>query len=146
MILAMVIFTLYIAYYWRSGVKSISLSAYENGNWSRLGFFLMMATLGVIFAHFEGKQFYGWDMFSIAGGFLCIAGLSFEHQTPTIKQIHHFCSAVAITFGFIALWNGYAVLIFVILSALAFFIQKNRFLWFLEIIAFYVIIAFKLIN
>lgn len=144
MILATVIFTIYIAYYWRSGTKSISLTAYENGDWSRLGFFLMMASVGIVFAHFEGKEFWGFSAYAIAGGFLCLAGLSFNHQTPTIKQIHHVSSSIAITFGFIALWNLYAVLIFAILTGIAYFVGRDRFLWFLEIVAFYVIIIFKI--
>jgi hypothetical protein len=144
MILATVIFTLYIAYYWKSGVKSISMSAYENGNWSRAGFALFMIAIGVIFAHQEGKEILGFGMYQIAGGFLCFAGLSFNHQTPVIKQIHHVASTIAILFGFIALWNLYAVGIFVVLSLIAYFVQPWRFLWNLEIIAFYTIIAFKI--
>jgi hypothetical protein len=144
MIFVTILFTAYIAYYWNSGVKSISMSAYENGNWSRAGFALFMIAIGVIFAHQEGKEILGFSMYSIAGGFLCFAGLSFNHQTRVIKQIHHVASTIAILFGFIALCNIWAVGIFVGLSVIAYFVQPWRFLWNLEIIAFYTIIAFKI--
>ena len=144
MIFATILFTSYIAYYWKSGIKSISMSAYQNSNWSPAGFALFMITIGVIFANQEGKEIWGFGMYQIAGGFLCFAGLSFNHQTPVIKQIHHVSSTIAILFGFIALWNIWAVGIFVILSGIAYFIGRKRFLWWLEIIAFYTIIGFKI--
>lgn len=146
MTLATIIFTLYILFYWESGVKSISMSAYENGNWSRLGFFLMMACVGIVFANQEGKEFWGFSAYAIAGGFLVIAGLSFDHQTPTIKQIHHVASSIAIVFGFVALWRLEAMLVFVVLSLIAYFVGRKRFLFHLEWIAFYDIIIFKLID
>lgn len=139
-----VIFSLYIILYWKSGVKSISLSSYQNGNYSRAGFAIFMITLGVLFAHYDGKQILGFDMYTIAGGFLCIAGLSFNHQTPTIKQIHHIASTIAILFGFIALWNIAAVIIFLSLTSIAYFTLRKRFLWWLEIFAFYIIQIFTL--
>lgn len=146
MIFATIIFTTYIASYWRSGVKSISMTAYQRGNWSRAGFALFMITIGVIFANHDGNAIFGFGMYQIAGGFLCFAGLSFNHQTPVIKQIHHVASTIAILFGFIALWNIWAVVIFVILSGILYLLDRNRGLWWLEIAAFYVIIIFKIWN
>lgn len=145
MIFATIIFTLYIAFYWKSGTKSISLTAYES-KWSGAGFLIFMVTLGIIFAHEEGKIIYGYATFPIAGYFLAIAGLSFQHKAAKIKQVHHAVSGIAILFGFIALWNIWAVVIFAILIGIAYFVDRDRFLFHLEWIAFYDIIGFKIWN
>ena len=141
-----IIFTLYILYYWKSGVKSISMSSYQNGNWSLAVFTLFMIGVAVPFALMDGTNILGFGAYQIAAGFLVIAGLSHRHQLPVVKQIHHVASTVAIIFGFIGLGSWLAVGVFLVLLLPSWKFGRKRFLWWLEIDAFYVICVFQLFK
>ena len=130
------VFILYVGYYWRSGVKSISMSSYENGNWSFVGFTLFMIIVALPFAQMS------WP-YRVAAWSLIIAGLSHRHHTPVVKQIHNVSSTAAILFGFIGLGSWLAVFVFLILLLPFYLYLKSRFLWYLEILAFVII---KLYN
>lgn len=142
----LILFTLYILYYWKSGVKSISMSSYQNGNWSLAGFTLFMIGIAIPFATLKGNEILGFDAYQIAAGFLVLAGLSHRHQEHTIKQIHHIVSTLAILFGFIGLGSWIAVGIFIALLIPSWIWGRKRFLWWLEIDAFYIIWIFEMID
>ena len=144
MTLQIIIFTAYILYYWKSGVKSISMSSYQNGNWSLAGFTLFMVGISLPFATLDGTVIYGIKMYPLSAGFLVLAGLSHKHQEPVIKNIHHIASTLAILIGFIALGSWVAVVIFLILLIPSWIWGRKRFLWWLEIDAYYVIWGFEM--
>lgn len=143
-LIQIIIFTLYIALYWNSGTKSISMTAYLPGKYRKWGFTLFMIAIAIPFALEEGKEIYGFGMYQLAAGSLIWAGLSHLHKEKVVKQIHHVTSTIAITAGFLALGLWTAVITFACLCLISYIVlPKYRFLWFLEIWAFYTIMFFR---
>ena len=136
------IFTAYILFYWNSGVKSISMTAYES-KYSWVGFYLFMATIaGFFLAGEPGQLFFGVGSFYIAGAFLIAAGVTHRFQKKLVKNLHHAVSTIAICFGFYAVGSWLVVGLFALSLVPAYLYGRSRFLWWLEISAFYLIKIF----
>jgi hypothetical protein len=132
-IIQIILFTLYIAYVWhRVGIqKSISESYYTLADeWV---FIVFCFTVGIL------NWFHG-NWFAVSGWFLCWVGATAHFKKNNfIKQTHNISAITAITLSLIGIYIYYGIWWLVIPIALTFFVKSNR-IWWVEVVAFYVIL------
>lgn len=158
LIVSFIVFTGYVMVYclWKFGLtKSISITYYYLKKKHRGLFTGALAGFAIPLSIAADNQWHAWAAAMIvctglAADFLDKNDLYEDDKKKPAYKIHMFCAYAGVVIGLIGLWAHFGLWQFTVYSAVAIFflmlLQVKNYIWFIEVIAYYVIALGILIN